>query len=325
MTARVVLLGSDPIALPAFNALAALPGLEVVGVWSQPDRPSGRGQTLQPNEVSAWALARGLQLFRPEIFDTQEDQRLAALKVDLAVVMAYGQLLREASLALPRLGFVNFHGSLLPALRGATPVEGALALGLTETGIALQQVVRKLDAGPLFATRSLRVSPETGRVALRAEIGELAAVLAVEAIPALIAGRLLAQPQDESQATYTRRLRREDAALDFTQPAQLLAQRIRALQGWPGSTFMLGQVRLKVGSAQAHPQTSGLPAGTVLAVDTTSVQIATGVGTLHLLELQRPGGKMLPVSAFVSGFKIEVGSQCTSEPMLPLVGNRPLK
>ncbi len=325
MTARVVLLGSDPIALPAFTALAALPGLEIVGVWSQPDRPSGRGQTLQPNEVSAWALARGLQLFRPEIFDAQEDQRLAALKVDLAVVMAYGQLLRESSLALPRLGFVNFHGSLLPALRGATPVEGALALGLTETGIALQQVVRKLDAGPLLATRSLRVSPNTGRVALRAEIGELAAVLAVDAIPALIAGRLVAKPQDESQATYTRRLRREDAALDFTQPAPLLAQRIRALQGWPGSTFMLGQVRLKVGSAQADPQTSGLPAGTVLAVDTTSLQIATGAGTLHIHELQRPGGKMLPIAAFISGFKIEVGSQCASEPMLPLVGNRPLK
>lgn len=325
MTARVVLLGSDPIALPAFTALAALPGIEIVGVWSQPDRPSGRGQTLQPNEVAAWALARGLQLFRPEIFDAQEDQRLAALKVDLAVVMAYGQLLRESSLALPRLGFVNFHGSLLPALRGATPVEGALALGLTETGIALQQVVRKLDAGPLLATRSLAVSPETGRVALRAQIGELAAVLAVEAIPALLAGRLLAQPQDESQATYTRRLRREDAALDFNQPAQLLAQRIRALQGWPGSTFMLGGVRLKVGSAQANPQTSALPAGTVLAVDTTSLQIATGAGILHIHELQRPGGKMLPIAAFISGFKIEVGSQCLSEPMLPLVGNCPLK
>lgn len=325
MAARAVLLGSDPIALPTFTALAALSGIEVVGVWSQPDRPSGRGQTLQPNEVSAWALAQGFNLFRPEIFDAQEDQRLAALQVDLAIVMAYGQLLREPSLVLPRLGFVNFHGSLLPALRGATPVEGALALGLTTTGIALQQVVRKLDAGPLLAARSLKVAPDIGRVALRAAIGELAAVLAVAAIPELLAGRLASHPQDEAQATYTRRLRREDAALDFTQPAQLLAQRIRALQGWPGSTCLLGEVRLKVGSAQVEAQTSEMPAGTVLSVDATRVQVATGAGVLNLLELQRPGGKMLPMAAFITGFEILVGAQLVSEPMLPLVGSRPLK
>ena len=324
MAARVVLLGSDPIALPAFEAVAALPGVEVVGVWSQPDRPSGRGQAVQPNPVSAWALARGLALFRPEVFDLAEDARLADLKVDLAVVMAYGQLLREPTLAVPRLGFVNLHGSLLPALRGATPVEGALILGLTETGITLQQVVRKLDAGPVLAARRLSVAPDIAREALRAEMGRVAALLAVEAVPALLAGKLVAVPQDETAATYTRRLRREDAGLDFTQTARVLADRIRALEGWPGSTCLLGDIRLKVGRATAEAGPADTP-GVVLAADASGVCVATGDGVLRLLELQRPGGRMLPVAAFLAGFKIVPGTVFASEPMPVLVGPKPLK
>lgn len=325
MAARVVLLGSDPIALPAFEAVAALPAVAVVGVWSQPDRPSGRGQLVQPNAVSAWALARGLPLFRPEVFDTAEDARLAGLNPDLALVMAYGQLLREPTLAIPRLGFVNLHGSLLPALRGATPVEGALALGLAETGITLQQVVRRLDAGPVLAARKLAIGPGVGREALRAAMGRLAGELAATAVPALLARRLKAEPQDESAASYTRRLRREDAALDFSQPARVLADRIRALEGWPGSTCRLGEVRLKVGRAVAEAAPAGRPPGAVLSADAAGVRVATGDGVLRLLELQRPGGKMLPAAAFLAGFKLEPGATFVSEPMPPLTGPGPLR
>lgn len=325
MAARVVLLGSDPIALPAFEAVAALPGVTVAGVWSQPDRPSGRGQVVQPNAVSAWALARGLPLFRPEVFDAAEDARLAGLNPDLAVVMAYGQLLREPTLAVPRLGFVNLHGSLLPALRGATPVEGALALGLAETGITLQQVVRKLDAGPVLAALRFPVAADIAREALRAEMGRVAGQLAADAVPALLAGQLRPTPQDESGASYTRRLRREDAALDFTQPARALANRVRALEGWPGSTCLLGDTRLKVGRAAADAAPAGQAPGTVLGADASGVRVATGDGVLRLLELQRPGGKMLPVAAFLAGFRIERGAVFASEPMPALTGPRPLR
>lgn len=325
MGARVVLLGSDPIALPAFEAVAALPGVDLAQVWSQPDRPSGRGQSVQPNAVSAWALARGLPLRRPERFDEAEDAALAALAPDLALVMAYGQLLREPTLAIPRLGFVNLHGSLLPALRGATPVEGALALGLPETGVTLQQVVRRLDAGPVLATRRLPVGPAAGREALRAEMGLAAGLLAAESVPALLRGALVPSPQDDAAATYTRRLRREDAALDFTRPARELANRIRALEGWPGSTCVLGDVRLKVGRAEAAPGSPPRPPGTVLAADSAGVSVATGDGVLRLLELQRPGGRMLPAGAFLAGFRIEPGALLASEPMPDLVGARPLR
>lgn len=323
MAARVVLLGSDPIALPAFEAVAALPGVEIAQVWSQPDRPSGRGQVVRPNEVSAWALARALPLRRPERFDASEDAALAATGADLAVVMAYGQLLREATLAIPRLGFVNLHGSLLPALRGATPVEGALALGLAESGITLQQVVRRLDAGPVLAARRLPIPPDAGRAALREAMGRVAGALAAEAIPALLAGGLAAVPQDEGSATYTRRLRREDAALDFSRPATALANRVRALEGWPGSTCLLGDVRLKVGRAVAEAGPSDRPPGTVLSADAAGVRVATGDGVLRLVELQRPGGKMLPSAAFLAGFRIEPGARLASEPMPELVGAAP--
>lgn len=323
MAARVVLLGSDPIALPAFEAVAALPGVAVAQVWSQPDRPSGRGQVVQPNAVSAWALARGLPLRRPERFDEAEDAALAALAPDLAVVMAYGQLLREPTLAIPRLGFVNLHGSLLPALRGATPVEGALALGLAGTGITLQQVVRRLDAGPILAARRLPIASGIGREALREAMGQVAGALAAEAVPALLAGGLAAAPQDEASATYTRRLRREDAALDFTHPAAELANRVRALEGWPGSTCLLGEVRLKVGRAAAEPGPAPGAPGAVLSADASGIRVATGDGVLRLLELQRQGGRMLPAAAFLAGFRIEPGAVLASEPMPELVGKAP--
>lgn len=325
MPARVVLLGSDPIALPAFEAAAALPGVEIVQVWSQPDRPSGRGQAVQPNAVSAWALSRGLPLRRPERFDEAEDSALAALRPDLALVMAYGQLLREATLAIPRLGFLNLHGSLLPALRGATPVEGALALGLAETGVSLQQVVRRLDAGPVLAARRLPVGAGVGREALRGEMGRLAGLLAAEALPAALAGRLAPAPQEESAASYTRRLRREDAALDFRSSARELALRVRALEGWPGSTFPLGDIRIKVGRAEAEPGPAGAEPGTVLSAGGAGLRVATGDGVLRILELQRPGARMLAAGPFLAGFAIAPGTALASEPMPPLVGPRPLR
>ena len=178
MPRRLVLLGSDEIALPAFAAARALPDTEVVAVYSQPDRPAGRGQEVRPNPVAAWARAEGLMLLQPEKLEAADAVHLISLQADLGVVMAYGQLLKDDFLAAPRLGFVNFHGSLLPELRGATPVEGALALGLAETGVSLQQVVRKLDAGPLHASARTKVQAGEGRAALRARLGVIAGELA---------------------------------------------------------------------------------------------------------------------------------------------------
>ncbi|MFM7240647.1 MAG: methionyl-tRNA formyltransferase [Opitutia bacterium] len=319
---RLVLLGSDEIALPAFRAVAALADVVIVAVYSQPDRPAGRGQEIQPNPVTAWARAAGHVVRQPERLGSEHAAELAAEGIDLGVVMAYGQILKEDFLSAPRLGLVNFHGSPLPALRGATPVEGALAAGWTTTGVSLQQVVRRLDAGPVHASATLAILPDEGRAALRARLGELAGRLAAQAIPAILAGRSVPRPQDEAAATFTRRLTRGDAALDFRAPAPTLAARIRALEGWPGSTIEHAGVVLKVGAAAAEAGGGGVP-GTVLSADRGGVRIACGEGVLVLSRLQRPGGRMLPAGEFLSGHPLTPGEVLTSVAMPTLVGAVP--
>ena len=323
MPRRLVLLGSDEIALPAFAAVRALPDAEIVAVYTQPDRPAGRGQEVRPNPVAAWARAEGLTLRQPEKLGPDDAAELAALGVDLGVVMAYGQLLKTDFLAATRLGFVNFHGSLLPALRGATPVEGALALGLAETGVSLQQVVLKLDAGPIHASRSLCPSPGEARAALRARLGVVAGELAAAALPAILAGTSVSVPQDESRVTYARRLNRADAPLDFRQLAVVLRQRVLALEGWPGSTFGHRGVTIKVGAAQAEDSAAPGTPGQILAADRTGVRVACGQGVLVLTQLQRPGGKMLPAGEFLAGFPLAVGETLTSEEMPAFVASAP--
>jgi methionyl-tRNA formyltransferase len=323
LSRRLVLLGSDEIALPAFRAAAAMPGVVIVAVYSQPDRPSGRGQAVQPNPVTAWARAAGLLVRQPEKLGPEHAAELRADAVDLGVVMAYGQILKEDFLAAPRAGFVNFHGSLLPALRGATPVEGALAEGWDRTGVSLQQVVRRLDAGPLHASATLAIRPGEGRGDLRARLGELAGELAATALPAILAGRSTPVPQDEAKVTFTRRLDRQDAALDFHAAATALAARIQALEGWPGSTFEHGDVTIKVGAAEATADAPAAAPGLILAADRSGVRVACGQGALLLTRLQRPGGKMLPAGEFLAGFPLAPGQVLPSRVMPPLVSPTP--
>ena len=323
MPRRLVLLGSDEIALPAFAAARALPDVEVVAVYSQPDRPAGRGQEVRPNPVAAWARAQGLNLLQPEKLEAADAAHLVSLRADLGVVMAYGQLLKEDFLAATRLGFVNFHGSLLPELRGATPVEGALALGLAETGVSLQQVVRKLDAGPIHAAARVKVLPGEGRVALRARLGVVAGELAASALPPILAATSVPVPQDESKVTYARRLVRADAPLDFRQPAVVLCRRILAVEGWPGSTFEHRSALIKVGAASVAAADVALAPGTIVSADRAGVKIACGDGLLVLTQLQRPGGKMLPAGEFLAGYPLVVGEILASASMPDFVADRP--
>ena len=323
MPRRLVLLGSDEIALPAFAAARALPDTEIVAVYSQPDRPAGRGQEVRPNAVAAWARSEGLTLLQPEKLEAADAAHLVSLQADLGVVMAYGQLLKEDFLAAPRLGFVNFHGSLLPELRGATPVEGALALGLDETGVSMQQVVRKLDAGPIHAAVRTQVRSGEGRAALRARLGVIAGELASAALPSVLAAASVAVPQDETKVTFARRLSRADAPLDFRQPATVLRQRILAVEGWPGSTFDHRTALIKVGAATVEDAATSAAPGTIVTADRSGVKIACGEGSLVLTHLQRPGGKMLPAGEFLAGYPLVVGEVLASAEMPAFVSDRP--
>lgn len=318
---KVVLLGSDEIALPAFRAVKSLPGVTVAAVYSQPDRPSGRGQEIRPNPVAAWARAESLPLLQPERLGPEDAASLASLGADLGVVMAYGQLLKDDFLAATAKGFVNFHGSLLPSLRGATPVEAAIALGLPLTGVTLQQVVRRLDAGPVHARASLRVGPEEGRASLRERIGVLAGEMVPSSLPAVLAGASSPVVQDESAVSHTRRLAKTDSAMDFTVPSRVLACRVRALEGWPGSVFEHRGETVKVGSARAADG-SGEP-GRVLEAGRRGVLIACGEGALLVTRLQRPGGRMLSAEEFLPGHPFIPGELIASQPMPQLVSVAP--
>ena len=320
---RLILLGSDEIALPVFKAVHAMPDVEVVGVYSQPDRPAGRGQEIQSNPIVVWAKQVGLKVFQPDKLSDADVKMMHDLHIDLGVVMAYGQILKENFLKSTQLGFVNFHGSLLPALRGATPIEGALALNLNRTGISLQQVVRKLDAGPIHASAELTILPQEGRVALRERLGLLAAQLACSTLPKIISGSAQPVPQDESKATYTRRLNRQDSAIDFNASAKEISGRVLALEGWPGSTFEWNGLTIKVGSVLPEFTQHAAVPGTVLSADGEGLRVACGQGLCRFTTLQRPGGKMLPVGDFLRGCPIVAGTLIKSVPMPPLVAPQP--
>lgn len=345
---RLVFFGSDEIALPALEYIrTAQPGgAEVVGVVSQPDRPSGRGQKLQPNATVRWARTHSIPVSQPEKPGPETTETLRALACDVVLVMAYGHILKRDLLALPPFGFFNIHASLLPRLRGATPIEGAIAGDLAETGVSLQRVVPRLDAGPVVDSEIIQLAPEETRLTLREKVAAASVPLVARALPRIAAGGAAGIPQDEVQATFTRKITREDSGVDFRASAKEIAARVRALTPWPGVTLPLGDVVLKIGSAIAlseanspdapnnfvpsgslcvsggdpRSRLSPLPfPGTLLSVSPVGVDILTGDGVLRLLQLQRPGGKMLPVAAFLLGYPLAAGTVFENRPMPALV------
>lgn len=322
---RLVFLGSDPIALPTLDFLAgegrAL--AEIVAVFTQPDRPHGRGQKLLAGPIKEWALARGLPVFQPERLGPEDVARVRELGADVALVMAFGQLLKEDFLATPRLGVFNLHTSLLPRYRGASPVTAAIASGDAETGVTFMRVVRKLDAGAIVDTERIAIGAHDTTGTIEAALGVAAAPLTARCLGALREGRLASREQDEAQVSYCRRLSKLDGVLDFHRPAAELARRINALLPWPGCTIDLAGTPVKLGLAEAAPGTIGVAPGTVLTLETDALQVSTGDGMLRSLRLQRPGGKMLPAGEFLRGFTLPAGTVLASQPMSPLVASVP--
>lgn len=321
---RLVFLGSDAIALPLLEWLAGegKPVAEVVGVFTQPDRPVGRGQKITANAIKTWALARGLPVYQPEKITEEVRQQLVALRADVALVMAYGHILKDDFIATPRLGTLNLHTSILPKYRGASPIQTAIANGESETGVTLMRVVRKLDAGPLADVERVAIPKRDTALEVEAKLAAACVPLLARTLPKLAAGELKFIFQDEAQATFCRKLVKEDGALDFAAPAAELAARINGLYPWPACSVEIGGQVVKIGLAEASEAESAA-SGTVLSADATGLCVATGQGTLRMLKLQRPGGKMLPTADFLRGFPISVGTVFSSAPMKSLVGNVP--
>jgi methionyl-tRNA formyltransferase len=322
---RLVLLGSDTIALPLLDWLAGegAAWAEMAAVFTQPDRETGRGQRVQANGIKLWAQARGLPVLQPEKLTEEVRLQFAALRADLGLVMAYGHILRDDFIATPRLGLLNLHTSLLPHYRGASPIQTAIAGGERETGVTLMRIVRRLDAGPIADAERVPIGPLDTAAEIDARLGQACVPLLRRALPRLVAGELTLTPQDEAAATYCRKLTKEDGALDFSAPAATLAARINGLFPWPACTAEINGQTVKLGLADAAEATeAGAPPGRVLGADAHGLLVTTGAGALRLRRLQRPGGRLLPAADFLRGFPVAPGTQLASRPMPALVARR---
>jgi methionyl-tRNA formyltransferase len=327
---RVVFLGSDPIALPLLEALVAPgTGVEIVGVFTQPDRPVGRGQQVKANAIKEWARARGLPVRQPERLTPDVREELAGWRPDVSLVMAYGHILKDDFIATPRLGTLNLHTSILPKYRGASPIQTAIAQGERETGVSLMRIVRALDAGPVAAVERVAIETLDTATEVERKLASACVPLVLQRLPALAEGALSFVEQDAAAATYCRRLTKADGVLDFAAPARVLAARINGLFPWPGCTIEIAGQLIKLGLADVGPGEEGAAAeiapGTVLAPDAEGLRVTTGEGLVRLRRLQRPGGRMLPATEFLRGFVVPDGTVIPSQPMPPLVSDQPFR
>lgn len=322
---RLVFLGSDPIALPLLNWLVTdgRNVAEIVGVFTQPDRAVGRGQQVMSNAIKLWALARGLPVYQPAKLNEEAREQLSALRPDVALVMAYGHILKDDFITSPRLGTLNLHTSLLPRYRGASPIQSAIANGDTETAVTLMRIVRELDAGPVADAERVGIARLDTALEVDQKLAKACVPLLARTLPKLETGSLSFSDQDPGMATYCRKLAKPDGALDFTQPAAVLAARINGLFPWPACTVDINGVPVKLGLAETAAG-EGVP-GTILGADTGGLLVATGDGILRVHRLQRPGGRMLAAADFLRGFPIPAGTVLDSQPMPILVASAPFR
>ena len=298
MNEKVVFMGSPEFALPTLQALAE--SYNVIGVVTQPDRPAGRGRQLTPPPVKTLALSLGIEVIQPERLRQPEAQeQLNAWSPDLIVVTAFGQILRQNVLDLPRCGCINVHASLLPRWRGAAPIQAAILHGDSITGATIMRMDPGIDTGPILSQCQLHIRPEDTAGSLAHRLAQAGAALLIETLPAYLSGRLQSQPQDESQATYAPMLKKEEGALDFSQPAVALANRVRAYNPWPGTAVQWAGQPLKVHRARAMSASITRP-GTRSIKDGLPA-VAAADGWLLLEEVQPAGKRAMNGSTFLLG------------------------
>lgn len=307
---RLIFAGTPDFAAIALRALAEA-GHDIVLTLTQPDRPAGRGLQPKASPVKTLALALGLPVYQPQGLRTEDERRpLAEARAEVMVVAAYGLILPPAVLTLPRLGCVNIHASLLPRWRGAAPIQRAILAGDAQTGITLMQMDAGLDTGPILAMASLPIAPDETAGSLHDKLAALGAQEIVRLLPRLAAGEVRATPQDETQAVYAPKIGKDEARIDWHQPAGVIDRQVRAFNPAPGAwTGWRGRL-LKVWRARPGPG-AGEP-GSVLAASPEGIRVACGEGTLTVLELQQAGGRRLDAAAFLAGQALAPGERLNS-------------
>jgi methionyl-tRNA formyltransferase len=301
---RIIFAGTPDFAVPALHKLIDSEH-EICAVYTQPDRPAGRGRKLTPSPVKALALTAGLPVYQPENFKNDADlQQLCSLQADLMVVVAYGLILPQAVIDAPRLGCINIHGSLLPRWRGAAPIHRAIMAGDTETGITIMRIVKKLDAGDMLHKEICPISEQDTSSDLHDKLAQMGAEGLAKVLTQISNGTVVAEVQNEALVTYAHKLEKAEAVLDWSKSAVELDRQIRGLNAWPvAQTLYRGEV-LRIWRAKLSDATTKLAAGE-LSREGKMLLVGTGSGVLELLELQLPNGKRLETTAFLNAHSVD--------------------
>jgi methionyl-tRNA formyltransferase len=314
-TIRTVFMGTPEFALPTLEGLLGA-GVDLRAVYTQPDRPKGRGKALTPPPVKVRAEALGIPVFQPlKLREPASVEELRALAPDLIVVVAFGQILPKSVLEIPRYGCINVHASLLPRYRGAAPINKAIIDGETETGVTTMLMDVGLDTGDMLVKRYTSIGPEETAGQLHDRLARLGREAMEETLNRLCAGTLVPVPQEDALSTYAPMLKKEDGRIDWRLSAAAVHNLVRGLDPWPGAfTFLHGEM-LKLGRTLPLPGSPTAPAtlpGTIISADAEGVRIVCGEGVLLVRELQLPGKKRLAATDFLRGRPLSAGTRLES-------------
>ena len=298
---RIVFAGTPDFAVAPLKSLVAA-GFRPEAVYTQPDRPSGRGRKLQPSPVKQAALNAGIEVYQPESLKSPEAQKqLRALRADLLIVVAYGLIFPQSVLEIPAHGCWNIHASLLPRWRGAAPIQRAIEAGDSESGVCIMQIDAGLDTGPVMHTVRVPVSARETGGSLHDKLAEAGSGAIVHCVQALAAGKPLpAIAQSTEGANYARKLEKSEAGIDWSENAKTIERRVRAFNPWPVSWCMAGGERIRVWLAESDETVHGRAPGSVLFAGKEGIGVATGNGVLRLLELQRPGKRRMSAADYLN-------------------------
>lgn len=308
---RIVFFGTPELAVPTLSALHQ--HHQVTAAVCQPDKPRGRNKQLAPPPVKVFAESIGIPVVQPgKLNDGQFEVWLKEQAPDLCALVAYGRILKQPILDVPRHGFLNVHPSRLPAYRGPAPIQGALLDGLSETAVTIMQIDAGMDAGPILLQAPLRIEDDDNAGTLTEKAGELGARLMVEAIALVEAGNAQFVPQNDADATFTKLLEKKDGRIDWSQPAADIYNLIRAATPWPGAQAQLAGKPIRILKSRVIDTTAAAPPGEVIQADREGFHIATGRGALAVLELQAAGKSPLSFTEFLNGARITPGARFES-------------